>query len=70
MDNPLAIVAGQTYKSPKYSDKYIEVLAIDKEDATSYTLAILWVDKTNLTTAPDDIVVTKLDAALWTVAEF
>lgn len=60
-----APIAGEVYQSPKH-DKYIEVLAIDKEDATTFTLAILWIAKDTLQTQPDNLVVSKEDVKQWT----
>ena len=56
--------AGEIYESPKF-DRYISVLAIDKEDSSGYTLAILWVDKKTNQTEPGDLVVTHGDVDQW-----
>lgn len=62
------IEVGETYSSPKY-DRYIQVLGIDKETPTEYTLAIFWVTKDTLQTEAGDLVVPKLETATWTLME-
>lgn len=65
----MELVIGETYKSPTHG-RYIQVLGIDKEDATSLVLAIFWVDKDTLETEPGDLKVQKEDLKNWTVVTF
>lgn len=61
----MKLEVGETYLSSKHS-QYITVLAIDKEDAQNYTLAIMYVDKVTLSATPADLVVSKKDTETWT----